>query len=435
MPKCSNCGYVQIKLNPGKLCKKCLEQKKARDTKNNTATDDINNDLIDPNEHNDDKNTENGFNNLIQDRSIMDIIKEFMFEEKLREAEMINVMKDQLEYLKCELKEKNKLIESLLARIPSAINKQIIDPDEPETISTLSNTSYDSTYESNNNFNNELNSSKSSITRNLDTPFISEYSKWHTVGDSKDKRKKQSRDIPINSDVGRYNNSITTSNRYEILDEYSDFEKEYKNAEVEKKDNSNHEQVDRNISNVKYPKRIPGNSSYSDITTNGKKCAIFSDSICGRIDMKKFNQCLKKSNAFRKTYLGASPKELHHYIAKPLEDEHPDTCIINVGTNRIGKDDSFVIANDIIKCVNRCKEFGANKVIVSNITYRPGYNKSIKGVNDILHANKILNDFEIIYNDNINASHLWRDNLHLNNNGRDILARNIINVVNQVHRY
>ena len=124
------------------------------------------------------------------------------------------------------------------------------------------------------------------------------------------------------------------------------------------------------VSITSYPKRVPGNSMYSSISSNGKKCAIFSDSICSRNDMKEFNRFIKNGNAFIETFSGATPKELHHYISKPLDDEQPNTCVINVGINRLDKDHSFVIVDDIINCVQRCRNFEVNKVLESTITYR-----------------------------------------------------------------
>ena len=134
-----------------------------------------------------------------------------------------------------------------------------------------------------------------------------------------------------------------------MLDEESDFENEFsKNVQTninsktptKKKDT----QMERDISITSYPKRVPGNSS---ISSNGKKCAIFSDRICSRINMKEFNRFIKNGNVFIKPFSGATPKELYHYFSKPLEDEQPDTCVIHFGTNRLGKDDSFVIVDDM----------------------------------------------------------------------------------------
>ena len=231
---------------------------------------------------------------------------------------------------------------------------------------------------------------------------------------------------------------IITENRYQILDEESDFENEFdknvrinRNSKMPSKKNAT--QTEHVIPIPSYPKHVPGNSLYLSISSKGKKCAIFSDSICSRINMNELNRYIKNGNAFIKPYSGATPKELHHYISKHLKDEQPDTCVINVGINSLGKDDLFIIADDIIKCVQRCRDFGANKVLVSSITYRPGHENLIKEVNNILNAKKFTNDFIIIYNDNIKATDIWRDDLHLNNRGRDILANNIINAVNRAH--
>ena len=141
--------------------------------------------------------------------------------------------------------------------------------------------------------------------------------------------------------------------------------------------------------------------------------------------MKEFNNYIINGNVFMKTFIGASPDELHHYMEKHLDEERPDTCIINVGTNRLGKDDAFKIAEDIIKCVDRCRKFGVNKILVSAITYRPAYRELIKQVNDLLDAKRFINDFTLIYNNNIKADHIWRDGLHL--------ANNIIDALNRMH--
>ena len=79
---------------------------------------------------------------------------------------------------------------------------------------------------------------------------------------------------------------------------------------------------------------------------------IFSDSICASINMNKFNCLISKTKVIRKTYLGATPKKLLHYVVRPLIDEKPDICIINIGTNKIRKEDSFTIAKDIVDIVN-----------------------------------------------------------------------------------
>ena len=107
--------------------------------------------------------------------------------------------------------------------------------------------------------------------------------------------------------------------------------------------------------------------------------------------------------------------------------------MISVGQNRIGNDNPADIVTDIIECVNRYKEYGVNQVLVSSLTCRPGHDRDINEVNAILKSKQFIHDFILIFNENIHASHIWRDDIHLNNWGRNISANNIINAVNRAH--
>ena len=103
---------------------------------------------------------------------------------------------------------------------------------------------------------------------------------------------------------------------------------------------------ERNVIINHTKKIVPGNSSYSNTTSQGKKILILSNSICGRINISKLNEALKSAHAVKKIYPGATPKELEHYCLKPLNDIKPDIAIINIGTNKIGIDDPFEISKD-----------------------------------------------------------------------------------------
>ena len=81
------------------------------------------------------------------------------------------------------------------------------------------------------------------------------------------------------------------------------------------------------------PKHIPGNSSYSNITNKGKKICILTDSICSRIKIKEFNKHVNNGHAYRKAYPGGTSDEMTHYCLYTLLKDHPDTMIINAGSN------------------------------------------------------------------------------------------------------
>ena len=129
-------------------------------------------------------------------------------------------------------------------------------------------------------------------------------------------------------------------------------------------------------------------------------------------------------------YPGGQPKQLLHYCTFTLEKDNPDVVIINVGTNSLGRDDPVTIANDIFNIVNTCRSFGVNQVYVSAITYRPDFIKEIKEINDILYANNNIYGYNFISNNNITHSHLWRDNIHLNDSGTNMLSSNFIYAIN-----
>ena len=113
-----------------------------------------------------------------------------------------------------------------------------------------------------------------------------------------------------------------------------------------------------------------------------------------------------------------------------LRQDKPDTCIINVGSNNLGKDQGHEIAKKIINIVNICHEHGVNDVYVSSIPVRVGKEQEVKDVNNFLRARTFLHDYILIDNSNITRSNLGRDNIHLNYDGTVLIANNFIRAIN-----
>ena len=73
----------------------------------------------------------------------------------------------------------------------------------------------------------------------------------------------------------------------------------------------------------KYPERdvmdyrtkitVPGNSDDRDISKDGRKICILSDSICNRIKIHEFNKYLKNKKAYKICFPGGDTKSIHHY--------------------------------------------------------------------------------------------------------------------------
>ena len=109
------------------------------------------------------------------------------------------------------------------------------------------------------------------------------------------------------------------------------------------------------------------------MTRRGKKVAIIGDSICHGLNIPALNRTLKNKFAMKKVHPGCTPLDLNYYYKRTLELEKPDICIIHVGTNKIGRDEPFEIANGIAETVKTCHDLGVNKVYVSSIIYREDY--------------------------------------------------------------
>ena len=145
------------------------------------------------------------------------------------------------------------------------------------------------------------------------------------------------------------------------------------------------------------------------------------------------NKSLIDKHIYKSVHPGSTPEDLNYYAVRTLENDKPDIAIVNVGTNKLGKEDAFDIAKGIMKVVKTCQEHGCNKVYVSAITYRSDYPDQVLKLNNILDAWQFSNNFKLIYNGNIDATCISRDRRHLNNKGKAKLSSNFINVLNKMH--
>ena len=178
-------------------------------------------------------------------------------------------------------------------------------------------------------------------------------------------------------------------------------------------------------------RHVPGNSSYADMSRVGKKVAILSDSMCGRIRIPVLNKVLENKRAYRKLFPGSTPDDILHYCTRTLSRDKPDIAIIHVGTNKVKEDDPFEIAGSIAKIVETCKHYGTNSVFVSGVVYRPDAVESVNQLNTILYQWSFLHGYTFICNDNIKYDCLDRDELHLNFRGSNRLTSNFRRALNK----
>ena len=84
---------------------------------------------------------------------------------------------------------------------------------------------------------------------------------------------------------------------------------------------------------------VPGNSSYASILNSGKKVLLLTDSMCGRMNMKRLNSSLDNKSIYRKHFPGATPYDIHHYCTSTLTLDQPDIAVLHVGTNKVLDED------------------------------------------------------------------------------------------------
>ena len=420
MSKCGNhnCKKSQNKLGKSGLCKGCNIAKTNGD---NQADQQVNN----------------------IDTSLSIMASKDTDTTTRRDSEIIDILKDQIEFFKKELAQKNIIIERLLEKIPSINNHEYTS--SRNTIANSDTTNGDSLYTrsvtscSNKSDNSDrVSSYRESDIANTNTiddnndsschvvpPCLptSDYLSWQPVGQS-----------PIEQ-------------RVTISDDYSDFNKTWENAQVRRaiiENNQVNQGTDithsyfqeqelnrKNNPPIVHEKRtIPGNSTYADISNKGRKVGIISDSICGRLLMRDLSSKIKNGHAYRRYHPGATPKQLLDYCVNTLTNDKPDEIIIHVGTNSLRTDDPCTIANDIISIVNTCRYYGVNTIYVSAITFRPGLETEVKQVNDILYHKSHIHSFKFIGHSNIGSSLMFKDRIHLNDEGSNVLKNNFIRAVN-----
>ena len=180
-------------------------------------------------------------------------------------------------------------------------------------------------------------------------------------------------------------------------------------------------------------KTVPGNTSYSRVTSQGKNIAIFGDSIISNIKKKEFNKHVK-GNVQIKSFSGATTADMDVYVQPTLQKKVADIAVIHVGTNDIGFKGTSDIVKSIIKVGKRCRQSGISDIFISSVVNRKHEHiqNKVNELNSILESKCVDNNFILIDNSNILTSDICKDNIHLNFNGTCKLANNIIRHINLI---
>ena len=120
-----------------------------------------------------------------------------------------------------------------------------------------------------------------------------------------------------------------------------------------------------------------------------------------------------------------------------MVEDRLDIVIIHLGSNDITHNtvdqiDVKDIVNHILNIGKKYLFYGVKEVIISSIFIKKQFKlrRIIRQVNDLLRDECKRNNFQFVSNDNITREVLWRDGLHLNNDGTYIFASNLADFLN-----
>ena len=123
---------------------------------------------------------------------------------------------------------------------------------------------------------------------------------------------------------------------------------------------------------------------------------------------------------------------MEHFL-QALINEKPDQIILHIGTNDVSSGVTVKQATDQIMAL--CEKIKAHgiKCAFSSITLRSDELWELaRAVNNSIRNKTGGSDIDYIDNNNIEARHLNRSHLYLNQYGTPKLARNIINYIKNI---
>ena len=119
-----------------------------------------------------------------------------------------------------------------------------------------------------------------------------------------------------------------------------------------------------------------------------------------------------------------SPKHQQQSEAYITNNQYEQPIIISNDINNQTKDrtNTEKQTGDIINIGKSCIDLGVKEVVISSIL--PKKNIALR-----------MNGFGFISNDNISRTHLWKDGIHLEDLGTNILAGNFVDFLNRFNNF
>ena len=134
-----------------------------------------------------------------------------------------------------------------------------------------------------------------------------------------------------------------------------------------------------------------------------------------------------------------SPKHQQQSEAYITNNQYEQPIIISNDINNQTKDrtNTEKQTGDIINIGKSCIDLGVKEVVISSILPKKNiaFTRLMRQVNDSLREQCVLNGFGFISNDNISRTHLWKDGIHLEDLGTNILAGNFVDFLNRFNNF
>ena len=189
---------------------------------------------------------------------------------------------------------------------------------------------------------------------------------------------------------------------------------------------------------------VPGSKLYSK--SHLRTTMIITDSMAGRVNIKQVNRNIdtNEEEVVFKRFPGHTADELSFYAPKPLHDTKPNQVVIIAGTNDIGREvDSGRVVNEhevvenILKIGRIARDTGAEKIFVSSIIVRHGYQykSAVKRFSNLLESACSSEGFWFLDQSDITSSHIGYDGVHLNFHGQTLLKMSILSCFNTFNPY
>ena len=379
--------------------------------------------------------TDGNYQDIVNNRTMIDLIKDNMSNEKMWNEEVQTILKEQVDFLKNEIIVKNTIIARLMTELYDKC------PDSNNTINDDSIPTVNDQTAAQHSNNNMV------IDNHVDeTTFLDgNYTTSEQINTNIPLPTHFNNNNPFYADA--IHNGNVHSNRYAVLDDdlHSGFVDECEkdsicewsrrkdNMEIRRPPNFINQNPENDILQYNQPRIVPGNSTYANVAAPRRKILILSDSTLGRLQMRLFNNEINDGRAYRKYHPGATPNEMTHYCLHTLKNDKPNVVVINSGTNSIPRDDIYDIGKEIFNIVQICRDHGVKEIYVSGIVFRSQYASKVRDLNSYIESKKLQYDFTFINNDNIIIDDIGKDKLHLNYWGIVKIANNILHEINTLH--